>query len=440
MERGLYTRAQTRNGHLKARTESTGRALRYDLNVIVEHVDQVVHDLAWHEYLIDANRLMRASAIDGAIRDHYGPEKLRTMKDTLRDIAIGELGAQTSGDRILNHLRHGATIAGLGWRITTSLLQPIGLTQSMVRIGSKHVLKGAMHWMGDTARLENSLKEINSKSDFMRLRAKTMQREINEIRNKVSGKDSLLEASYFYLIQKFQLVADIPTWWGAYEKAYAQNDMDEQKAVALADQAVIDAQGAGQIKDLAAVQRGSPAWKLFTNFYSFFNTTYNLTAEAVGRTNFRSPASIALMTVDLALLYSIPAMLGTLMKVGLKGAWDDEDKLIRQLIADQLNYLLGTVVVLREVSGIAQAAMGLHGADYSGPAGVRFFSAFLELGKQVQQGETDAAFWKALNSSLGILFHYPAGQINTTAEGANALANDRTGNPGVLLAGPPPKR
>jgi hypothetical protein len=46
------------------------------------------------------------------------------------------------------------------------------------------------------------------------------------------------------------------------------------------------------------VQRGSPAWKLFTNFYSFFNTTYNLTREAVGRTNFRSVSSEGLLAAD----------------------------------------------------------------------------------------------------------------------------------------------
>jgi hypothetical protein len=60
------------------------------------------------------------------------------------------------------------------------------------------MLKGGAHWFGDAASLESSVKKIHAKSDFMRLRAKTMQREINEIRNKVAGKDSKLEASYFY--------------------------------------------------------------------------------------------------------------------------------------------------------------------------------------------------------------------------------------------------
>ncbi len=435
IERGAYSQAQTRKGHLKARVESTGRPLRYDFaSVIVQHVDQVVHDLAWHEWLIDANRLLKAEAIEAAIREHYGAPILKTMKKTLTDIAVGDMGAQEWHDRLLNNLRKGASIAGLGWRVTTSLLQPIGLTQSMARIGSKWVLKGMFHWIGDTASFENSVAQIYAKSSMMRLRGKTMQREISEIRNQVSGKDSKIEASYFWLIQKMQMVADVPTWWGAYEKAMAQGDMTEEKAIALADQAVLDSQGGGQIKDLAGVQRGSPAWKLWTNFYSFFNTTYNLTVESVGRTNFKRPGDVAALAVDMALLYAIPAMMGTLLKAALAGDWDDEDKLIRRLIADQISYLLGTVILLREAGGVARVMMGDYG-DYRGPAGVRLISEITNLGKQIGQSEIDAPFLKALNSVGGLVFHYPAGQINNTVEGIWRLAQGETENPGAVLVG-----
>ena len=435
LERGLYVRAQTRRGHTKARVESTGRPMRYDLGVIVKHVDQVVHDLAWHEFLIDANRLLRNGKVDAAIREHYGVEKLRALKDTLRDIAIGDMAAQTSGERILNHLRHGATIVGLGWRITTSLLQPIGLTQSIVRVGPQWIAKGVRHWAGDTVRLENSARVIGEKSDFMRLRAKTLQREINEIRNKVAGRDSVMEASYFYLIQKLQLVADIPTWWGAYEKAMASED-NEARAIALADQAVIDAQGSGQIKDLSQIQRGSAGWKLFTNFYSFFNTTYNLTRESLGRTSFRSPGSVALLGIDLLLLYTIPAILGTLMKAALSGDWDDEEELLRKLLADQVNYLTGTMVLVREAGGVAQNMIDpQHSFDYTGPASLRFFSEASKLAKQIGQGEADEPFWKALNNVSGTIFHYPAGQINATVDGIASIADGKTQNPGALAVG-----
>ena len=440
VERGLYTRAQTRRGHLKARTESTGRAIRYDLGVAFEHVSQVIHDVAWHEYLVDANRLLGNKKIDAALRETQGPEKLRAMKDTLRDVAIGQTGARTSFGKLASHVRFGATIAGLGWKMSTALLQPLGLTQSMSRIGVKWVAKGARHWLGDAVHLENSVRLVAEKSAFMRLRAKTLQREINEIRNKVSGKDSKVQASYFYFIQKLQLVADLPTWWGQYEKAMSEPGMTEDKAIALADQAVIDAQGSGQIKDLSGIERGQEGQKLFTVFYSFFNTTFNLTARAVGRTNFKSPGSVALLAADMALLYAIPATLGLILKTALKSDWDDPeedlDKILKELPAELVGYLLGTMVGLRELSAGVRAMSGQY-SSYTGPASVRLFSEFQKLSQQIEQGEADTAFWKALNNVGGIAFHYPAGQINQTAEGVAALLNGETDNPLAVISGPP---
>jgi hypothetical protein len=57
--------------------------------------------------------------------------------------------------------------------------------------------------------------------------------------------------------------------------------------------------------------------------------------------------------------------------------------------------------------------------------------------KQIEQGELDAAFWKSINDTAGILFHYPANQMRRTLEGMMALMEGKTENPAVLLTGPP---
>lgn len=429
--------ARTRDSFTRERAAKViMRPLRKDFGVVTQHITEVTHRLAWQEYLIDATRLLNASQIDAAVREHYGPEVLRSMRDTIADVAAGEVGAQNVIEQVLNYLRVGTTIVGLGWNLTTGLLQPIGLTQSMVRIGPKWVAKGLAQWLGDAVRMESSVAAVYEKSEFMRLRGKTMQREISEIRNTVSGTDSRITASYFYFIQKLQIVADMPTWLGMYTKAIETMNVDEPTAVALADQAVLDAQSGGQVKDLAAAQRGGPLLKLFTNFYSFFNTTFNLTRVAYGRTNFYKPGEAGLFLVDMLLLYTVPAVLGTLLRAALQGDTDDEGELVKKLIAEQMSYLLGTMVGVRELGGATAAAFGLP-ASYSGPAGVRFFNEVQKLAKQIAQGEDDAAFFKALNSSAGILFHYPAGQLNRTAEGVNAYLNGETENPAALIVGPP---
>lgn len=431
---GAFTRATTRRGHTKARAEQVERAVRLDLGVITEHVNQVIHDLTHHEALIDTSRLLGAKAIDAAIREHYGPEILKALRAALSDIAVGEVPAQNVFETSMARLRAGVSIAGMGWSLMTSALQPLGLTQSMVRIGPRWVGRGLAQWLGDAARMQNTLKDIHARSDFMRLRDKTLNRELNEITNRVradGGVKVALEASYFYFLQKMQLVADVPTWLGQYEKSIAAGH-DEVRSIALADQAVVDSQGGGQIKDLAQIQRGSPLQKLFTSFYSYFSTTYNLSAEAVRRTQWRDPVSVGRLAVDFLLLYTLPAVLGVMLKDTLRGSTDDEDELAEKLIREQLSYLSGTMIGVRELSGFLQGF-----SNYSGPAGARVFSELSRLGTQVSQGEIDEALLRAANSSAGILFPYPAAQLDRTVRGINAVL-EGDAPPSAVLFGPPP--
>ncbi len=433
MMQGQYTRATTRRGHTKARAETVNRAIRKDIGVMFQHINEVIHDLSWHEWLIDATRLLRAEPIDAAIRETAGPVILRELKKAVTDIAAGEVPAQTEIERGLNYLRNGVTVIGMGWNLMTSLMQPLGLTQSMVRIGPKWIGKGMARWIGGSVKMEGVVADVYAKSDFMRLRGDTMQREINEIRNKVAGeKFTALQESYFYLIQKGQMIADLPTWLGMYERVMEETDGDEGMAVALADQAVRDAQGAGQVADLARIQRGGPLLKLFTNFYSYFNTTFNLTAERYGATNFKNPLQVGRFAVDMLMLYVVPTVLAFSLKEAVKGGDDDEEELLQKLAKEQLSYLLGTVVGLREVGA---AITGFNG--YQGPAGTRFFSEVGKLAKQVEQGEIDIALIKAMNNTAGILLHYPAGAVNRAVEGFIALQEGKTNNPLVILTGPP---
>ena len=433
---GAYTRATTRRGHTKQRAERVDRAVRKDFGVIFEHVTEVIHDLSWHEYLIDANRLIGAGGLDTAIRAHYGPEVLRTMRSALQDMAAGDIPATNAFERSVNHLRTGATIAGLGWNLTTALLQPLGLTQSVVRIGPKWVGRGISRIVGDAASMQNSVAWVHERSTFMRLRAKTMQREINEIRNRVGGgKPELLntvESSFFYMIAKMQLVADLPTWMGAYEKAKDQGENDDT-AVALADQAVRDSQGGGAISDLSQIQRGGPLMKLWTNFYSFFNVAYNMMAESANETRVAGPKRLPLLAADVLLLMVLPSVLGTILRNAMRG--DDWDELPEDLIKDQLGYLLGLMVGLREVGSMVSMP-----GNYSSISGLRFASELSKLIEQGLQGEVDEAFLKSANNAAGILFHYPAGQVQRTTLGIQALMDGKSKNPMVVVTGPPRER
>ena len=122
------------------------------------------------------------------------------------------------------------------------------------------------------------------------------------------------------------------------------------------------------------------------------------------------------------------------MYEALKGECDDLECVADKVGKDQIAYMLGTLVGLRELGGV------ISGYDYRGPAGARFFAEAGKLYKQIKQGDADAAFLRALNRTAGILFHYPAAQIDRTVSGMVSLWEGKTGNPGALVAGPPPRK
>ncbi|HCZ49063.1 MAG TPA: hypothetical protein DCZ11_08655 [Gammaproteobacteria bacterium] len=445
MARGAMANATTRRGHTKERLQNVKRNLRLDLDVITQHTNEVIHDLVWHEWLIDVNRIVKDERVAAAVETHYGRQVLQTIRNDIDGIAAGDLTRQTAVDKALLTLRGNISRATMGFSVTTALLQPFGLTQSMYRIGAKWVLKGGARWAGDAVRFESTARWVNEKSDFMRLRGKTMNRELREIAQRVGGKSKpaqVWDAALFYFMRKAQLIADIPTWVGQYEKTLAEgpktNDEAgraelEARAVAMADRAVLESQGGGQMKDLAEVQRKHP---MLTQFYSYFSTTLNLAVESTAATNFKSPAAVVGWVGDMMLLLVIPAILPAMLTYALKGGGgdDDEASMLKRALKWQAGYMLGLLVGMRETSGL------IEGFDYSGPPVGRVVSLAGRAGKQTAQGEIDEPLVLAYANLIGTAFGIPMVQLTRMYKGWKAWhEGDPRASAASVLMGPPPK-
>ena len=448
MMRGAFNAATTRRSFTKDRAEEvTGRPLILTWDALFRGVNDVIHDLTWHEWVIDANRIIKNESLDNAIRTGFGADVIAQFKSAITDIAKGDSPDMDAMSKVLTPLRSGAAVAGIGFNLMNSMLQPLGLTQSMVRIGTRWVGLGIVEWAKSPIGL---VKQVHEKSEFMRNRARTLNREVNEVQSIVQGKGEIrekLDALMFAPMQSLQLVADMPTWWGAYQKALsdpalmdAENGVDEATAIARADQAVIDSQGGGQIKDLAKVQRGGNLQKLFTVFYGYFSAAYNLGVDQTKKTNFKSPVEVMALAWDFLLLYSVPSVLASLLKDALmpSGAGDDDwEKIARKLASEQISYLMGLMVGLREATGAVQYITGTKMFDtaYGGPAGLRFFQELDKLGKQIGQGDLDRALARSVINVGGIALHLPSAQINRTVDGVIALSEGKTENPLAVLFG-----
>jgi len=191
--------------------------------------------------------------------------------------------------------------------------------------------------------------------------------------------------------------------------------------------------------------------KLFTNFYSYFNTTYNLGVESYRRTSFKSPAQVGLFAADMLILYTLPVLLGVAIKNLMKGdcAWDDGECLAKRYGSEQVSYIAGQMLLLRELGTAFSIAAGGESYGYQGPAGLRLITdtnkLVTDLAQKIPeftQGEfdLDLATFKKANNVAGVLLHYPAGQINATLDGIIAVEQgdvEGVSVIGALLAGPP---
>jgi len=435
---GSYTTATTRRSFVKSRVRKVeDQPLLYTLAGMYGGINDVIHDLTWHEWLIQANRLMRSKSFDEAVRNRYGPEYVAQLKNWIKDVAAGERGVQNEAEMALNFLRQGISSAGLGFNIVSAAMQITGFNQSIVRVGARWIGRG-IAYVAQNPMI--AMREVNEKSEFMRNRSRTQFRELNEIRNMVQGQSVAMrrvQMGTYFLMMRMQRMVDVPTWHGAYEKAMYEG-RDEETAIALADQAVIDSQGGGMVKDLARVERGGPAVKLFTVFYGYMNTVYNMAAVQT-MTN-KNKGRLA---ADYVMLFVVPVVLSYMLKQALiprKGGEDEEwdmSKIGRELAAEQLSYLMGTMVIAREFGEVGKMIFGVEGPrmGYGGPAGLRAVGETYQFATQASQGEFDTAFRKSAVNMIGAFTGLPSAQVNRTLDGLEALYEGETKNVLAPLTG-----
>jgi hypothetical protein len=435
---GSYTTATTRRSFVKSRVRKVeDQPLLYTLAGMYSGINDVIHDLTWHEWLIQANRLMRSKSFDEAVRNRYGPEYVAQLKNWIKDVAAGERGVQNEAEMALNFLRQGISSAGLGFNIVSAAMQITGFNQSIVRVGARWIGRG-IAYVAQNPMI--AMREVNEKSEFMRNRSRTQFRELNEIRNMVQGQSVAMrrvQMGTYFLMMRMQRMVDVPTWHGAYEKAMYEG-RDEETAIALADQAVIDSQGGGMVKDLARVERGGPAVKLFTVFYGYMNTVYNMAAVQT-MTN-KNKGRLA---ADYVMLFVVPVVLTYMLKQALiprKGGEDEEwdmSKIARELAAEQLSYLMGTMVIAREFGEVGKMIFGVEGPrmGYGGPAGLRAVGETYQFATQASQGEFDTAFRKSAVNMIGAFTGLPSAQVNRTLDGLEALYEGETKNVLAPLTG-----
>lgn len=419
--------ASTRGGYVKDRAAKVeNRPVLLNLSVVYNGLNDIIHDLTHRAAVADANCLLRSYSIDAAVRETLGAEALRQMRAAVRDVARGHGDVQAM-DGMAGMMRHGVGMAGLGFNLVSAAIQITGFVPAIARIGGKYTAVGLSAWLSNPWAAARS---ANEQSDFMANRSRTRFRELNEVANTLNGNKVrlFLNRYAYWLMMKVQQVVDTVVWHGALAKALSEGH-GQESAARLADQAVLDTQGGGQVKDQSALERGGSLSKLFTVFYSYMNAALNQ-----GVVQIYTQQDRMRLAAELLLIWVIPNVLTVLMKEALVPGDDGED-LAKKLAKEQISFMLGLFVGARELSSLGAIVTGSKDFGYSGVGGTRVISDALRFAKQARQGEADEAFVRASINFSGSLFGLPAAQANRSLKGYRALKEGKTDNPAALLFG-----
>lgn len=446
MRSGSMAYAATKQGHLKKRVGVglNQRPLKLHMSVISRHVNQTLRDIELGEAIHQASRVIRNKSVKKTMADRLGMEAYSQLDLWLKDTAVGDMAAGDPISAVMDKLRSNATIAYMGFSLSTFVQQGSGLTQTAAVLGNggrgwKWVGVGVKKLMQSyTNGPAMTVDEIHGVSDFMAMRSRTFSRDINDAMNLIHGNiatktsffGKYLPADYkkwFLLhIQKAQSIVDAISWLGAHAKAESEG-LDAARAIKYADD-VVRAQASGLIQDLSGIERGSfspsqrfnKMTKLFTFMFSYWNAKYNVASGKAADVR-AGRLSAGAFAVDMINLIWIEALIGDFLTGRLTAPGDDdEDDEYGTL--DKLWWLIKQPLNIapfgRDIVG------GLEGHPPATPLAA-VINATANAKTQIAQGDADVAAVKSLVSLGGLLIGLPSSQLNRFISMADRVAKDK---------------
>lgn len=440
-----FARPTTSKGHTIARTDYEG-PLQLSLGVIPRHLDQVTHDLAWREAIVDINKFLSHDDIRTEVNQTMGREYTKQFRPWLQAMANDKV-FNTAGDSawesFYRKVRTNATLVGLGFRLSTMLIHgSSAMSNSIGEVGTKWFAKGAAQF-ATPERWEAAKQFMYDRSPEMANRFNEHDRNINEAIREINdharalGPLSATQKAVdgarrfaFYGVSALDMGSAAPTWMGAYLKGMEKPSKDglglsEEDAVDYANRAVRNAHGGGGAKDLSAVQRDKGVMSMATMFYSFWNHMYNRQRDlAKGYGNLPQSFQQGTGTRDFAKLlarswwyFVIPQLIHAALKPTPASEEDNGEHDLGAMAAH-----MGKEVVLGFVSGVPVlrdlANAAVNGRDYTitplEQAGKSIVKAAVDTTKFVQGEEMSPHAGKNFAQAAGYALGLPTGQLSGT--------------------------
>ena len=436
-----YQKATTSKGHTKERNENYARPMLLSLDVIPRHMTQVIHDIAYREALMDADRFLADSRVREGVENVLGREYYQQFRPWLQALAndkVYDARGLAFWDKAAHWARTSTTIVGLGYRLSTMMIHgATAASNSIGEIGAKWMLSGTRDVLGTPAKIAAARDFIFERSGEMRNRMGEVDRDIRDQLRELEAKSATgitggatemvrnVKRCAFYGIAMLDMASALPTWMGAYNKGLHEG-LTEEQAVYGADKAVRNAHGGTGTKDLAAIQRGAEFQKLFTMFYSFWNHFYNRQRD-IARTAIQIPGKVSAgdyagarrdfaMVLARSFFYFIaPQLLHAALKPPAPGSQDEDENWAHWAAKEIALGLFSGVPVVRDLAN----AVGT-GRDYNPTPVVSIVKSAAATGKDIlavanDQPPSDRWLAHAVQTA-GYATGLPTGQVSNAVQ------------------------
>jgi hypothetical protein len=271
-------------GFTKSRVEYN-KPLQLNLMKLPSHIDKVLKMTHLGPAIQQAGRLasnrdfkdlmfgIDQTIIDGMLMPWLG----RVARQTVELPSTTKAGRYV--DVFFRGLRKHSGLQAMAGNIINALQQILGPIPALTEVSPAAMMRGVI---ANVRRPYDSVAVITSKSAFMKDRMNGASQELMStlddiINNKRAyGKLKKMGERHGYFAQTFmQNLVDRVVWQGGYDQAIAAGK-SEADAVFDADSAVRITQGSFAPEDVSAAEAKIAFSRLFTQFYSYFNTQLNL--------------------------------------------------------------------------------------------------------------------------------------------------------------------
>jgi hypothetical protein len=355
------------NGHLKTRRENTLTLKLVDGDsVLAQHIIEMEHFKAWSEVIRQLRSVFAHKDVRNTIRQYHGKANLDILTKFIDDFARGGVDRSLTLN-VLDKFRANFTKAVLGVNVTVFFKQLTSIPAYAMEIPVKNFVQGISDFVRNPAKAIRIL----SKSEMLKSRYNVgWERDVilamkQSTSKQLAGTKSITDA-LMLTTRAGDKAAILIGGWGVYKYHYDKAIKEGKGAIEASKIAMEQfelttkrAQQAGDVEDLADIQRQGSWAKLFTMFITAPNQYYRSVSGGFrnlihGRGNkVENIKRIAIAHFILPALFQYVAS----GFPGLFSEWDDKDTL-RQFRALGLGSLNGLLIAGDLLEGLFDALIG----------------------------------------------------------------------------------